>query len=61
MPSGRRETTPILGHSALTGRVWIVTRYTVTPEGAIIAHTKIDVTEQFDRIARLRAEVAPDA
>jgi hypothetical protein len=61
LPPNAIRLPPILGHSALTGRVWIVTRYTVAPDGTVIAHTKHDVTEQFDRIAELRAAARTDA
>jgi hypothetical protein len=49
---------PILAHSTLTGHVWIVTSYTVHQDGTVVALVKTDVTEQFERIARLRAERA---
>jgi hypothetical protein len=49
--SGNSSTTPTLAHSTLTDKVWIVTRYTITADGQMIAHTKIDVTAEFDRIA----------
>jgi hypothetical protein len=47
---------PILAESGLTGRVYIVTAYTMTGSGNVIAHTKHDVTEQFEQITSKRAK-----
>jgi hypothetical protein len=44
--SGRRRP-PLLSRSELTGRVYIVTRYTDHGDGRITAHEKFDVTAQF--------------
>jgi hypothetical protein len=46
---------PILAESGMTGHVYIVTAYTVTNDGTVIAHTKLDVTKQFERIEAKRA------
>lgn len=43
---------PLLIRSGLTGTVYVVTRYKVSPEGHITAQTKHDVTDQY---AALRA------
>jgi len=45
---------PRLMESALTKRVYIVTRYKDLGEGKFLAFDKHDVTEQFDAIARAR-------
>lgn len=45
---------PILTRSELTGRVYIVTAYTVSPSGHISARTKFGVTEQFAYIELAR-------
>lgn len=42
--------TPRLLRGGLTGRIYIVTRYTETPDGTVIADEKHDVTDQFDDI-----------
>lgn len=48
--------TPLLSMSDLTGRIYIVTEYTETDHGGIIAKRKHDVTKVFDQVARDRAE-----
>lgn len=45
---------PRLLESTLTGQVYVVTRYTVK-ETHLLAHTKYDVTEDFERIVANRA------
>jgi hypothetical protein len=50
------KTPPRLMRSPLTGQVYVVTRYTVKPsesdptKGYLVAHTKYDVTEDFNVI-----------
>lgn len=44
---------PLLLRGGLTGRVYVVTSYTDHGDGRITAHTKHDVTEQYNA---LRAE-----
>lgn len=45
---------PILVYSEFSGEIYIVTRYSSRGETTICAHTKYDVTEQFDRILSKR-------
>jgi hypothetical protein len=40
----------------MTGHVYIVTTYTVHGDGTVVAHVKVDCTEQFSRIEGKRAE-----
>jgi hypothetical protein len=47
---------PILAESGMTGHVYIVTAYTVHSDGTVVAHVKVDCTEQFSRIETKRAE-----
>lgn len=42
---------PRLLRSALTGQVYVVTRYTQDEHGNIVASTKYDVTEDFWKLA----------
>jgi hypothetical protein len=46
---------PILMEHPLSKRVYIVTRYRFNGDGSFTAYTKYDITEQFDRLAKLRA------
>lgn len=47
---------PILAESGMTGHVYIVTTYTVLADGTVVAHVKVDCTEQFRRLEDKRAE-----
>ena len=46
-----RKRPPILSRSSLTGRVYIVTRYSQRGDGLLVASEKYDVTEQFEALA----------
>ena len=54
----RRVNPPFLSLGALTGRVYIVTRYTQRADGVLVASEKYDVTAEFDRLAAERALAA---
>lgn len=41
---------PLLLRGGLTGRVYVVTAYTDHGDGRITAHTKHDVTDQYDAL-----------
>jgi hypothetical protein len=41
---------PRLMCGGLTGRVYVVTRYTEEPDGTLTASAKYDVTEDFKRV-----------
>ena len=47
---------PMLMESPLTRRVFVVTSYRDNGDGTFTAREKYDVTEQFDTLARQRAE-----
>jgi hypothetical protein len=47
---------PMLMESPLTKRVFVVTSYKDNGDGTFTAHQKHDVTEQFDKLAELRAK-----
>lgn len=49
---------PLLLRSGLTGTVYVVTRYKVSPDGHITAQTKYDVTDQYDALRA--ADNSPD-
>jgi hypothetical protein len=56
-----RKNPPILTEGPLTGKVYIVTRYTITdPEkGHYTAHEKFDVSDQFEALALKRGYLIP--
>ena len=49
---------PRLLESTLTGQVYVVTRYTVK-DGYLVAHTKHEVTDDFERIIANRVADKP--
>jgi len=49
---------PLLLRSPLTGRVYIVTKYSTTQHGITVADDKYDVTDQYEALI---AEVTADA
>lgn len=46
---------PMLMESPLTNRVFVVTSYVDNGNGVFTARKKHDVTEQFDALAKMRA------
>ena len=51
---------PMLMESPLTKRVFVVTSYEELDGGVFLAREKYDVTEQFDKLAEMRAKEAHD-
>jgi hypothetical protein len=56
-----RKNPPILSFGELTGRVYIVTRYTQRGDGVVVASEKFDVTASFDVLAPRRAAAVAEA